>query len=444
MRFDDCSSPATKIKYMTDGMLLREAMLDSMLNRSVSSLYKLYLSFGMLDVLLDYRYSTVILDEAHERTVNTDVLFGVVKEAQKKRKAGGKKGLRIIVMSATLEAEGFAAYFNNARVLYVQGRQYPVEMLYTPSPQPDYFHSMITTVLQIHGEDKTQGDILVFLTGQEEIEVASRTLNQCRLLFPSNWMDLIVCPLFAALPNHQQQRVFNKAPRNCRKVVLSTNIAETSITIPGVKYIIDTGMVKARGYNPLIGLDLLLVQPVSKAQARQRTGRAGREMPGYCYRLYTEESFLSLAEQTVPEIQRCNLSNVILQLLAIGVKDIVGFDYMDPPSEDSLVSALEELYLLGAIEKKECLGLTALGRQMSYYPLNPPLAKAIMMAQAHECVNEVLSVVAMLSVESVLYSPNDKRERVSEVQKKFFSEDGDHMMLLKVHRAYNAMKGSKV
>ena len=347
-------------------------------------------------------------------------------------------------MSATLETEGFAVYFNNARVLYVQGRQHPVHVFYTPQPQPDYLHSAITATLQLHGENEGDGDILVFLTGQEEIEVATKLLNQCRLMFPAGWKDLTICPLFAALPNHQQQRVFRQAPPGSRKVVLSTNIAETSITIPGVKYVIDTGMVKARGYNPVIGLDLLLIQPVSKAQARQRAGRAGREMPGYCYRLYTEESFHSLPEQTVPEIQRCNLSNIILQLLAVGIKDLVGFDFMDPPSEDSLVSALEELYLLGAVEKKDHLGLTPLGHQMSLFPLNPPLSKAILSSQEFSCVTEVLSIVSMLSVESVLYSPSDKRERVLEVQRKFHSDDGDHVKLLKLYKAFKAAKGNKV
>lgn len=372
------------------------------------------------------------------------MLFGIVKKAQKIRKSGGNRGLRIIVMSATLEAEGFASYFNNARVLYIKGRQYPVQLMYTPTPQPDYLHSAITTVLQIHGEEKGTGDILVFLTGQEEIEGALKTLNQCRLLFPSDWKDLVVCPLFAALPQHQQQKVFKHTPPDCRKVILSTNVAETSITIPGVKYVIDSGMVKARGYNPLIGLDLLLIQPVSKAQARQRSGRAGREMAGYCYRLYTEEAFLSLPEQTLPEIQRCSLSNVVMQLLAIGIKDIAGFDYMDPPSEDSLVAALEELYLLGTIEKKDHLCLTPLGRKMSHYPLNPTLARAILSAVDQGCLSEILSIVAMLSVESVMYSPNDKKDRVMEVQKKFQSEDGDHVMLLKIFKGYNAVKGNKV
>lgn len=258
--------------------------------------------------------------------------------------------------------------------------------------------------------------------------------------------------------------------QGCRKVILSTNIAETSITLPGVCHVLDTGVVKARGYNPLIGLDILCVQPVSKAQARQRAGRAGREAPGTCYRLYTEQTFEELSENTEPEILRCPLNSVVLELLAMGVTDLLSFDFMSAPSEDSLVAALEQLCHLGAVEGREGgegVILTPLGRRMAHFPLEPSLAKAILMApvggeicrcvspfasclcnntppQEYGCSEEVVAIVSLLSVDSVLFTPPTHRDKAAAVQLKFRSPDGDHLTLLAIFHAHQAARGNKV
>ncbi|XP_065885250.1 ATP-dependent RNA helicase DHX33-like isoform X2 [Dysidea avara] len=422
VRFDDCSSHLTRLKYLTDGMLLREAIADPLL----------------------ISYGTVILDEAHERTIHTDVLFGIVKAAQHTRKARNKKPLRIIVMSATLQADRFSCYFDYAKVLYIQGRQFPVQVYYSPEPQQDYLHAAIITVLQLHQQHKhQQGDILVFLTGQEEIESTERILVKCSHHLPTDCPKLIVRKLFAALPNSQQQKVFSPNPPGCRKVILSTNIAETSITLPMVKIVVDTGVVKAKGYNPLIGLDILCVQPISKAQARQRTGRAGREMSGECYRLYTEQAYSTLEEDTVPEIKRCDLSTVLLYMLALNINDVLNFDFMDPPSLESMVTALEQLHLLGAVHKTTQLELTDLGYQMSKFPLHPQLSASLLASQRLSCGEEILTIVSMLSVESVMFTPHNKRDQANSMRNKFTSLDGDHMMLLNIYKAYKVAKGNK-
>ena len=235
-------------------------------------------------------------------------------------------------------------------------------------------------------------------------------LRQCRALFPSDWLDIQILPLYAALPSQQQQAVFKPAPevisktshslthsltlceQGFRKVILSTNIAETSVTIPGVRSVVDTGLVKARGYSHLVGLDILTVQPTSQAQARQRAGRAGREAPGSCYRLYTEQTFSELKLNSEPEILRCTLTSVVLELLAMEMTDLLTFDFMTAPSEEGLVSALEQLCLLRAVEQREegGVGLTKLGQKMAHFPLEPVLSRAILLSPVSQLCSDKL------------------------------------------------------
>ncbi|XP_031713436.1 ATP-dependent RNA helicase DHX33 [Anarrhichthys ocellatus] len=422
VRFEDVTSSETKLKFMTDGMLLREAIGDPLL----------------------LRYTVVVLDEAHERTVHTDVLFGVVKTAQRRRRELNKVPLKVIVMSATMDVDLFSEYFNKSPVLYLEGRQHPIQIYYTKNPQSDYLQAALVSVFQIHQEAPPSHDILVFMTGQEEIEALARTCRDIAKHLPEGCGPMLVIPLYASLPPAQQLRVFQAAPKGCRKVILSTNIAETSVTISGIKFVIDTGMVKAKRFNPDSGLEVLAVQRVSKAQAWQRTGRAGREDSGSCYRLYTEQEFDNLAPMTVPEIQRCNLSGVMLQLMALGIPDVMNFDFMSKPSPEAVRSAVDHLELLGALERKEGqVFLTTLGKKMASFPLEPRYAKTILLSPDYSCSEEILSIVSLLSVDTVLYNPPARREEVLAARKKFSSSEGDHMTLLSIYRAFKKVSGNK-
>ncbi|XP_040038536.2 ATP-dependent RNA helicase DHX33 [Gasterosteus aculeatus] len=422
VRFEDVTSSETKLKFMTDGMLLREAIGDPLLQR----------------------YTVVVLDEAHERTVHTDVLFGVVKTAQRRRKELNKIPLKVIVMSATMDVDLFSEYFNKSPVLYLEGRQHPIQIYYTKHPQSDYLQAALVSIFQIHQEAPPSHDILVFMTGQEEIEALARTCRDIAKHLPDGCGPMLVIPLYASLPPAQQLRVFQSAPKGCRKVILSTNIAETSVTISGIKFVIDTGMVKAKRFNPDSGLEVLAVQRVSKAQAWQRAGRAGREDSGSCYRLYTEQQFDNLIPMTVPEIQRCNLAGVMLQLMALGIPDVMNFDFMSKPSPEAVRSALEHLELLGALEKKEGqVFLTALGKKMASFPLEPRYAKTILLSPDFSCAEEILSIVSLLSVDTVLFNPPARREEVLAARKKFCSSEGDHVTLLNIYRTFKKVSGNK-
>ncbi|KAK7156706.1 hypothetical protein R3I94_006673 [Phoxinus phoxinus] len=405
IRFEDCTSERTILKYMTDGMLLREFLTEPDLAS----------------------YSVIIIDEAHERTLHTDILFGLIKDIARFR-----PDLKVLVASATLDTERFSSFFDDAPVFRIPGRRFPVDIYYTKAPEADYLEACVVSVLQIHVTQPT-GDILVFLTGQEEIEACCELLQErCRRL-GSKISELLVLPIYANLPSDMQAKIFNPTPPGARKVVVATNIAETSLTIDGIIYVIDPGFCKQKSYNARTGMESLIVTPCSRASANQRAGRAGRVAAGKCFRLYTAWAFKhEMEETTVPEIQRTNLGNVVLLLKSLGINDLIHFDFMDPPPHETLVLALEQLYALGALNH---LGeLTKLGRRMAELPVDPMLSKMILASEHYKCSEEVLTIAAMLSVNNtIFYRPKDKVVHADNARMNFVVPGGDHMVLLNVY-----------
>mmetsp|Transcript_18653 Transcript_18653/g.39204 ORF Transcript_18653/g.39204 Transcript_18653/m.39204 type:complete len:698 (-) Transcript_18653:307-2400(-) len=415
VRFDDFTSERTRLKYCTDGMLLREALTDPRFSR----------------------YGCIILDEAHERTLNTDILMALLKSIA--LEPGGK--LKLVVMSATLEAGKFQDYFDGAPLLEASGRVFPVEIFFTPSPESDYLEAAIRTALQIH-ETEEAGDVLLFLTGEEEIEDACQKIRLGTNDMAQSYGPVEVIPLYGSLPPQQQQKVFEPPPAPLtpggplgRKIIISTNIAETSLTIDGVVYVIDPGFSKQKLYNPRIRVESLLVQPISQASAKQRAGRAGRTRPGKCFRLYPERAFEKLDETSIPEVLRSNLGTVVLQLLKLGVTDLVHFDFMDPPAPETMMRALELLHYLGAISDEG--KLTETGDLMSSFPLEPEFCKVLIVSPKFHCSNEILTIAAMLSsAYNCFVRPRNQAKRADASRERFTHAEGDHLTYLNVYHAF--------
>ncbi|TFK52357.1 P-loop containing nucleoside triphosphate hydrolase protein [Heliocybe sulcata] len=428
VRFDEVAGPDTRIKYMTDGMLVRELLSDPLLTR----------------------YSAIIVDEAHERTLRTDLLITKLKTILKKRNGDGPlknkdKGkatamsgnpVKVIIMSATLDAEKFSKFYDDCKILYVKGRQHPVKIYHTAEGQPDYVDATLRTLFQIH-VDQPPGDVLIFLPGQEDIESLHKSIQLYASRLPLDKMAVLTCPMFAALPPAQQAKIFQTTPPNTRKCILATNIAETSITIPGIKYVIDTGKHKEKrhlAHDTGSGFDALLTRDITKSSAMQRAGRAGREGKGFCFRLYTEEAFEAMAVSSEPEIRRTSLTSAALQLKCLG-EDIEDLDFLDRPDLESIISALKTLYFLNAVDKSN--RITDAGRSMAAFPLEPNLACAVLEAVKNGCALEVIDIVSVLSSTSKLFFDiSDEREVAAEVRRKFRHRSGDHMTILNALRSY--------
>lgn len=385
-----------------------------------------------------------MVDEAHERSLSSDILLGVLKKIRKRR-----SDLRIIVSSATLQAEDFLEFFALAdeeqgsyapggsigRIVSLEGRMYPVDIHYLISPVEDYVERAVKTVFEIESQEG-EGDILVFLTGRDEIDSCIEMIADRIPSLPAGSQKLLALPLYAGLSTEQQMYVFEPAQEQTRKVIVATNIAEASVTIPGIVYVVDCGFVKLRAFDPDTGIETLTATPVSKAAATQRAGRAGRTKPGKCYRLYTEEGYESLGDASIPEIQRSNLAQVILQLKCLGIDNIARFDYLTPPPSELIIRALEMLYSLGALDDYARL-TKPLGLRMAELAVEPMMAKVLLSAPEFGCLSEMLSIAAMTTLQGAVWFQHEGEKRAMESSRwKFAVEEGDHLTLLNVYQTF--------
>lgn len=484
VRFDLCmpregesgEGSGCRIKFLTEGMLLNEMLSDPVLRR----------------------YGVVVVDEVHERSVNVDLILGFLRNLIRSGFEGrAGKPLRVVIMSATADVEGLRRFLEEGNdqvqemsvngdgdesevswegfgddedentpprnskakllqneddvekairaeekyttTIHIQGRQHAVKIHHLPTPTSDYLEKALLTIFDIHYRSPLPGDILVFLTGQDTVESLERLVNEYASVLPPEVPRILCLPLFAALPPNLQQRVFLPTPiKRTRKVILSTNIAETSVTVPGIRHVVDTGKHKLKQYRSTLGLESLLTKTISKSSAIQRTGRAGREAPGECWRLYTEASYKEMEERTNPEILRCDLADAVLGMKARGIEDVLTFPLLERPPRQSLEKALLQLYQLGALNEDG--KISEMGKRMAAMPLTPALGRCLLEAEKMECVSEVVDIVAALSVENVFLtvSTEEKKEEVEERRRELLRREGDHLTLLAAVRGYAA------
>lgn len=405
VRFNDQISDDTQIKLMTDGILLAEIQNDRFLNQ----------------------YSCLIIDEAHERSLNNDFILGYLKQLLPRR-----RDLKLIITSATIDVERFSKHFNNAPIIEVSGRTYPVEVRYRPvveEDDQDQLQGILNAVDELQAEGR--GDILIFMNGEREIRDTAEALQR------QNLKHTEILPLFARLSAQEQNKIFH--PSGLNRIVLATNVAETSLTVPGIKYVIDPGTARISRYSYRTKVQRLPIEPISQASANQRKGRCGRVSEGICIRLYSEEDFNSRPEFTDPEILRTNLASVILQMTALGLDDIEAFPFVDAPDKRHIqdgIKLLEELGTFEMVRTKagEKRQLTAAGRQLSQLPVDPRLAKMLLSAVSQGVLHEVMIIVAALSIQDPRERPQEKQQASDEKHRRFADKKSDFLAFLNLWR----------
>ena len=448
VRFKEKMSKKTKIKFLTDGMLVRECILDKNLEK--------------------YKY--IILDEIHERSIHTDILMMICNDLLINKR---RSDLKLIIMSATLDPNKYMEYFKTNALIKVQGRKFPIKVFNIAEEKIEEINSLskninqkkeldyydliskyidrcLNCILQIilsEKEEDKYGDILVFLPGQEDIEDLQELLKskkeEINTELPNGKnIEFKILPLFGSLPSNQQLKIFrplkNKYGKNIRKIILATNIAETSLTIKNIKYIIDSGFFKMRKFYPKLNIDTLKVTQISKNSALQRAGRAGRESPGICYRLYTKEEYKNFSEQTEPEILRINLRNISLQLFSIGYTNFEEINFIDKPPMDNFNNAFDDLISYGALDK-ENKNITSLGKKMAILPMDPIYSLILINAldnKYHDVFEDIVAIISILQSDNIYYNPTNLREKIEKIREKYLDPISDHLSLKNIFNEY--------